>query len=176
LKPDERRRLLTELLETHGRRLYVVLVRLTLCREVADELVQELFLRLSRSPGFETARDRPAYAFRAAINLAMEWRRCQRRSAPAEGDSSLIRAASDAPSPLQRMVDNEQVEQLLDAIGELSDLSRESFVLRFIEQEPYQVIARKMGKTPQQIRGLCHAAVRKLREMLAERSTPSEPR
>lgn len=50
----------------HGERLYATLTRLTLRRAVADELMQELFLRLSQSDGFDAASDKAAYAWRAA--------------------------------------------------------------------------------------------------------------
>lgn len=52
-------------------------MRLTLRRDVAAELLQELFVRLGTSE-IENARDPTAYAWRAAINLAMEWRRRRR--------------------------------------------------------------------------------------------------
>lgn len=41
----DRRRIL-EILESHGRSLFALMTRLTLCEEVAEDLMQELFLKL----------------------------------------------------------------------------------------------------------------------------------
>jgi RNA polymerase sigma factor (sigma-70 family) len=102
-----------------------------------------------------------------AINLAMERRRSKRADS-ADLDKSL---AQDAASPLQQMVRAEELAQILDGLSELPELSRECFVLRLIEDESYDEIAKKVGKTAHQARGLCHAAVRALRERLVVKST-----
>ena len=64
-----------ELLESSGESLHRLLGRLTLEEHATGDLLQELFIRLGGSNGFEGARDPAAYARRAAINLAFEWRR-----------------------------------------------------------------------------------------------------
>jgi RNA polymerase sigma-70 factor (ECF subfamily) len=151
-------------LDAHGERLFATLLRLTLRPDVAAELLQELFVRLAQSDGFDAAADPVAYAWRTAINLAMEWRRNRRPEWSAAGE---VEIASVEPSPLQRMVQAEQFEQLLNGLSELTELSRQAFVLRYIEQQSYGAVAEKIGKTPHQARGLCHAAVRQLRERFA---------
>jgi RNA polymerase sigma-70 factor (ECF subfamily) len=136
---------------------------------VAADLLQELFLRLGQSSGFDQADDPAAYAWRAAINLAMEWRR-HRQHDPliAAASVSEVDVALTEPSPLERMARTEQFEQLLDGVNDLSELSREVFLLRFIEEQSYGQIAGRLGKTPHQVRGICHAAVRQLRQMFAD--------
>src|SRR4051812_49195376 len=146
------------LLESDGTRLHALLLRLTLRRDVAEELMQELFLRLNQSIGFASAEHPFAYARRVAINLAMERRRSK---VPVAADESLIESITEASrSPLIEMIRAEQLEQILDGVAGLPELSRECFVLRFIEEESYDVIATRIEKTPHQARGLCHAAVR----------------
>src|SRR4051812_7945958 len=153
------------LLESDGTRLHALLIRLTLRRDLAEELMQELFVRLSQSPGFASAEHPFAYARRVAINLAMERRRTK---TPVAAEESLIEVlVEQSRSPLTEMIRAEQLEQILDGLANLPELSRECFVLRFIEQEPYETIAERIGKTPHQARGLCHAAVRQLRESLS---------
>jgi RNA polymerase sigma-70 factor (ECF subfamily) len=160
---NARRRALTRLLDAHGERLYATLVKLTLRRDVAAELLQELFVRLAGSE-IENAGDPAAYAWRAAMNLAMEWRR-RRRNDAAGIDVDVV---SHEPSPLQRLVQAEQLQRLLDVLDSLSELSREVFVLHYIEQQSYRLVAARVGKTPHQARGICHAAVRLLREKLVK--------
>jgi DNA-directed RNA polymerase specialized sigma24 family protein len=76
---DEQLARLLEFLENSGPGLHAMLTRLTLREEVAEDLMQELFIRLSKSKAFEKARNRQAYARRCAINLAFDWRQ---RSGP----------------------------------------------------------------------------------------------
>jgi RNA polymerase sigma factor (sigma-70 family) len=152
-------------------RLHALLIRLTLRRDVAEELLQELFLRLSQSMAFASVEYPFAYARRVAINLAMERRRSQRSNltrTAIEPDEALVQPTSP---PLQQMVRAEELAQILDELAEIAELSRECFVLRFIEDESYEAIARKIGKTVHQARGLCHSAVKQLRERLNMKAT-----
>ena len=71
---------LLKLLAEHGGRLHLLLVRLTLREDVAEDLLQDLFLRLCRSDGMLGATRPEKYLFRTAINLAFEWRRKNRKS------------------------------------------------------------------------------------------------
>jgi len=170
LNSDRRHRALNDLLNAHGEHLYATLYRLTLRRDAATELLQELFVRLGGSAGFDRADDPVAYAWRTAINLAMEWRRRRRQTVWSSTDGGDVEA--EGMSPLQHMVQTEEFEQLLGALSGLSELTREAFVLRYIEQESFNVVARRLGKTPHQARGLCHAAVRQLREQLTRTERP----
>ena len=61
------------LLNSHGERLYRLLVRMTLCEEVAEDLLQDLAVKLSAADGFVVADQPYAYARRAAVNLAFSW-------------------------------------------------------------------------------------------------------
>lgn len=151
-----------KVLDEHGSRLYATLVRLTLHHDVAGDLLQELFVRLGSSDTFQTARDPAAFAWRTALNLATQWRRERKPAAKLAED-----IASSAKSPLDRMVRDEELSRLLDGLDELSEMARVCFVLRFIERQSYDQIGRALEKTPHQVRGHCHAAVKQLREKLA---------
>jgi RNA polymerase sigma-70 factor (ECF subfamily) len=155
---------LLELLETAGLRLHVLLVRLTLREHVAEDLLQDLFVRLARADGFAAATDRAAFAARAAIHLAFDWRRArQRRGILAPLDPEL---PAEEHSPLLSLVQREELDQVLDAANGLSEQSRDVFVLHYIGQQSYEQIAALMGKTPQQVRGLAYKAVLGIRAQL----------
>ncbi|HEX8524184.1 MAG TPA: hypothetical protein VF669_18160 [Tepidisphaeraceae bacterium] len=82
----------------------------------------------------------------------MDWRRRRR----------VHEALKEVPhvgrSGEQRIEDAEQVERVLDAAEQLSDLSRQAFVLRFVQGDSYERVGEVIGKTAHQARGLCHAA------------------
>ena len=155
---------LETLLETGGRQLYALFVRLTLREDVADDLLQELLVRLSRSEGFGRADDSLQYARRAAIHLAFDWHRRKKRSAPTDG---LVEepAAADAGCH-DALVAREEYERILTSMKDLSPLSRTCLVLHHIEHLSYAEIAGQLGKTSHQIRGLCHKGIRQLQRLM----------
>lgn len=157
-----------ELLDTSGARLHALLGRLTLSQDVVGDLMQELFLRLCRSRGFDKARDPVAYAYRAAINLAFQWRRSRRLKFQSLDEDCL--PTENCPSSLGIMIREEQLQRVLDATSQLSRLARDAVIMHYIEQEPYEEIGRRLGKKPQHVRSLCAKALARLRVLLADKN------
>lgn len=155
---------LLELLDRSGAKLHALLTRLTLCEDVAEELMQELFVRLSDVTTSEKISNWDAYAYRAAVNLAFDWRRRNKQTfVPMEGVSEPV---SENCSPLDGLVRNEAIQEVLSAIGRLNSTGREAFVMRYIQQESYEFIAEQLDKTPHQVRALCSRVMNDLRDEL----------
>jgi RNA polymerase sigma factor (sigma-70 family) len=76
-------------------------------------------------------------------------------------------AAKDNSSELGKIIQDEELEQVLDATSKLTDLARDVVVMHYIEQESFEEIARRLDKKPQYMRSLCSKAMAQLREMLA---------
>jgi RNA polymerase sigma factor (sigma-70 family) len=152
---------LLDILNTHGAELYALLTRLTMRADVAEDLLQELFLKLRAAKGFAAVTNQEGYAFRTAMHLAFDWRRAQR---PIE--QLRTEPASAAESPLDNLIDAEELEQVLDAMQHLSELSRQALILRYLQHHEYGEIAAQLGKTEHQVRGLCHKGITVLRTML----------
>jgi RNA polymerase sigma factor (sigma-70 family) len=160
---------LPAILNAHGAALYALLTRLTLRADVAEDLLQELFLKLREAPGFARAENPRAYAFRTAIHLAFDWRRAQRPTEPLSADPAVTAAA-----PLDQLIEAEELDQTLEALQQLSELGRQVVVLRFLQQEEMPEIARQLGKTEHQVRGLCHKALEQLRTILRPAGEPEK--
>lgn len=154
-----------DLLDVDGRRLHSLLARLTRREEAASDLLQELVVRLCQSRGLEKARDPFPYAYRAAANLAFEWRRSRRAGKRLErrnGDSP-----PEAPSPLGAVIGEEELERVLDATAGLREPARSVVMLRYIEQMSYEEIADRLKKKPQHVRSIASKALSQLRTLLA---------
>jgi len=162
---SDRQTELLELLDRSGAGLYGLLTRLTLREDVAEELMQDLFLKLNGAKDQGGIDCWHAYARRTAINLAFDWRRRQkvRRACPLDG---VPERASDSGEPLGRLIQSEELEEVLAAIDRLAGTSREAFVMRYIQQDSYEEIAEQLGKTVHQVRGLCFRAMSTLRDLL----------
>jgi RNA polymerase sigma factor (sigma-70 family) len=162
---------LLELLDRSGAKLHALLTRLTLCEDVAEELMQELFVKLSDVATQGKISNWDAYAYRAAINLAFDWRRRNKQTfVPMEGVSE---PASEDCSPLDVLIRNEAVQEILIVIGQFNGAARQAFVMRYIQQEPYESIAEQLDKTPHQVRALCSKVMNDLRDIVGQNRTPT---
>ena len=161
---ENRHEKLLELLEKSGATFYRLLTRLTLREDVAEELMQELFIKLSNTNDLNDVKNLSAYARRAAINLAFDWRRSNKHNHL--GLDRLQEPASNDNSPLANMVQTEQLEQVLETIDRLNKASREVLVMRYIEEQSTDDIAEQLRKTPHQVRALCSKAMKHLRDIL----------
>ncbi|MFH1614638.1 MAG: RNA polymerase sigma factor [Planctomycetota bacterium] len=168
---NDRQKKVLELLDTSGVRLHAMLARLTLSEEVVGDLMQELFIRLSNSSGLDKANNSFAYAYRAAINLAFEWRKKSKvKFQPLDEDCL---PAENNPSPLAEMVQAEELAQILDVMPRLNRLAREVVVMHYIEQGSYEEIALRLGKKPQHIRSVSAKALARLRYLLTDEKSKS---
>ena len=162
---SDRQTELLELLDRSGAGLYALLTRLTLREDVAEELMQDLFLKLNDTKGRSGIDCWHAYARRMAINLAFDWRRRQKVRRACALDE-LPERASDTGEPLGKLIASEELEQVLAAVDRLAGTSREAFVMRYIQQDSYEEIAGQLGKTVHQVRALCFRAMSTLRNVL----------
>ena len=161
---NDRQKKVLELLDTSGVRLHALLARLTLSEDVVGDLMQELFIRLSNSSRLVKVNDPFAYAYRAAINLAFEWRKKSKVKFQSLDEDCLL--AENNPSPLTEMVQAEELAKVLDVVMQLNELAREVVVMHYIEQESYEEIAQRLGKKPQHIRSVSAKALARLRQLL----------
>lgn len=162
---------LLELLDRSGAKLHTLLTRLTLREDAAEELMQELFVRLSDVTMSKKISNWDAYAYRIAVNLAFDWRRRNKQAfVPIEEVSEPV---SKDCSPLDVLIRNEAVQEILGAIGQFNGAAREAFVMRYIQQESYESIAEQLDKTPHQVRALCSKVMNDLRDMVGQNRTPT---
>jgi RNA polymerase sigma factor (sigma-70 family) len=156
---------LLELLDRSGAELYALLTRLTLREDVAEELMQDLFIKLNHSRGAARIANLDAYARRSAINLAFDWRRARYRRAGARLTQTAEPIADDT-CPLGKLIHSEEMQETLTAIGRLRKAAREVLIMRYIQQQSYDDIARQTGKTSHQVRAMCSRSIGRLRNML----------
>ncbi len=156
-------------LEAHGAELHALFTRLVRRADVAEDLLQELFLKLQHADGFAGAANRRAYAFRTAVHLAFDWRRARRPTQPLAAEP-----ATAAATPLDRLINAEELEQVLDAVARLPELGRQVVVLHYLQQQEYATIAQQIGKTDHQVRALCSKALAQLRAILRPTAEPDK--
>jgi len=157
---------LLELLEKRGPSLHALLTRLTLRQEVAEDLMQELFIKLAGSKRLDKVDNLGAYVRTTAINLAFDWRRKESRLKTCSDE--YVEAVSQDRTILTRLIDNEQLQVVLQAAEQLNDLQRQVFVLRHIEQNSFEQIAQEVGKTAHHVRALASRALARIRDICSK--------
>lgn len=152
------------LLESSGAGLHRLLTRLTLREHIAEELMQELFIKLSNYRDLGKVKNLGAYARTTAINLAFDWRRSQKLSTTALHE--LSEQPGKSKTPLEKLVLNEELQQTLDAIEKLNPETRQILVMRTIQKASYEEISDQVGKSVHHIRSICHRARKQLKDIL----------
>jgi RNA polymerase sigma factor (sigma-70 family) len=152
-----------ELLNSHGERLHTLLWRVTLREDVADDLLQDLAIKLASSDGFARSSNHWAYAHTVAARLAFDWRRRQKSFADVGSRKTF---ASTQRAVLDDLIHDERLACLLDVVTRLPQSMRQGVTLRYLEQYPYTQVAAAMGQTVPAVRMTCHRALRRLRDML----------
>lgn len=157
---------LLELLERSGPGLHALLTRLTLKEDVAEDLMQDLFIKLAGS-NLDKVENLDAYARTVAINLAFDWRRKKGARLSLDWEDSPEPVAEEK-SPLAHLIESEQTRKIFDAMERLNKTQRQVFVLRYIQQHSFEQIAEATGKTPHHVRALCSRALNRVRQVCSK--------
>ncbi|MGC9223304.1 MAG: RNA polymerase sigma factor [Terracidiphilus sp.] len=148
--------LLDELIVRYQHRLLRYLLFLTGNREAAEDLFQEVWMRvLVRGDQFNGKARFETWLFTIARNLVIDQRRKRTMSSLDEliegtGDDDramTFEVAADDPSPFDHASNLEDRERIAAALMELDTLHREVLVLRFHEELSLEEIA-KVTKAP----------------------------
>ena len=123
-----------EIVKRYQRRVYATAVRIVRRHDVADDVVQEAFLRAHQALGrFDLARPFGPWICRIAANLAVNHVR-----SPQAREEALPEAHAETPvpgaSPLGRVLDTEARALLERALEDLSAEQRAVFALRVFEE------------------------------------------
>jgi RNA polymerase sigma-70 factor, ECF subfamily len=145
--------LLHALVTQYQYRLVRYLIHLTGRRDVVEDLVQEIWLRvLERGGSYNGQSPFAPWLFTIARNLATDHLRKRRifsLDATGEsddpGDPQLNSIASTEPSPFEQAARSEDANHLAKALEGLTPLYREALVLRFQEELSLEEIAAIAG-------------------------------
>lgn len=131
-------------------------------REEAHDVAQETFARAYERWRTVEALDRPAaWLQRVAGNLALSWRRKERR-----------RSSQPVTDVAVEVVERDR--DLLDALRALSPAQRTAIVLRYYADLSVDDTASALRKRPGTVRALTSQGIARLRELLVEQEAHDE--
>lgn len=179
VRNDDDRAAFAELVDRFQHRLVTVLTHLVGHPHEAEDLAQEVFLRVYRTRAAYTPKAKFAtWLFTIANNLALNALRNRKRKptlplgAPADPSASgpwaadALTADPSAPPPGQRLQREELAAVVRRAVDQLNDRQRMAVVLNKFEDMNYAEIAAVMGLTTKAVKSLLARARDRLRECL----------
>lgn len=147
------------LMRQHERLVLATALRLRGNLEDAQDVSQEVFLKLYRNLGkLETADNIPAWLYRVTVNVCHDANRKRKPTTPVE-EANLV-AAADPPDAEDRR------QALMLSLRRLSEKERAAVVLRDLEGLSTEEVAHILGSSEATVRSQISQARVKMREFL----------
>ena len=162
------------LLEKHRTPVISFLYRMTQNREVAEELGQEVFLRVYRSRAtYEPTAKFTTWLFRIATHLALNALRDGKHSKLQDSlddsreGSRILQVSGPEPNMEQTLVRSVKLNEVRRAIAELPPTQRAAVLMHKYEEMGYAQIARALACSESAVKSLLFRAYETLRSRLA---------
>lgn len=148
------------LFERYHVRMYNFLLRMTAHREVAEDLTQNVFVRLLRYRHTY----KPDMAFKAWIYQLARNAFADHYQQEKKQRWTTLHPQTEMKDNLQDALDQEQLEQrLIRALAQLDDDARELLVLTRFQHLKYEEVAQHLGLTVANVKVKVHRAIGNLR-------------
>jgi RNA polymerase sigma-70 factor (ECF subfamily) len=165
-----------EIVNTHSTRVYRLAYRLAGNQHDAEDLTQEVFVRVFRSLSSYTPGTFEGWLHRITTNLFLDMvRRRQRIRFDALADDAAERLPSREPSPAQHFNDMHFDADVQQALDTLAPEFRAAVVLCDIEGLSYEEIAATLGVKLGTVRSRIHRGRSHLRSALQHRAPAARP-
>jgi RNA polymerase sigma-70 factor (ECF subfamily) len=162
------------LLDRHRSPVVHFLYRMVQNHAVAEELAQEVFLRVYRSRStYEPTAKFTTWLFRIATHLALNAlrdgknERLQERLDDDTGDTPVRQVSDHRPSVEQSMVYQAKLDEVRRAIAALPEKQRAAVLMHKYEEMEYTQIARVLSCSESAVKSLLFRAYETLRARLA---------
>ena len=163
-----------KLLEKHRLPVIHFLYRMVQNQAVAEELAQEVFLRVYRSrESYEPTAKFTTWLFRIATHLALnslrdgKGRRFEERLDDDSGDGPVRQVSDSRPTVEQTMVYQARLDEVRRAVATLPEKQRAAVLMHKYEEMEYSQIAKVLNCSESAVKSLLFRAYETLRARLA---------
>ena len=153
----------SQLVDLFSDRCYKYFYRLTGNREISDDLLSELFVRLVEKIGTYRGGSFESWLFKTASNLFHDYLRDKQRQ------QKVFRAGKDQLEAKLQGVENfddERVDKLQQQLGKLDADTKELILLRFYSQLSFKELSEIRGEPIGTVLSRVHRGFKKLRELM----------
>ena len=160
---DNAERLFNEIVKEYSERVYWHVRRFVNNHEDADDLVQEIFLKIwTALPSFRGEAQLFTWVYRIATNETLNWLRREKvRSALrfTSIDAEMERRIDSDP-----FFDGDAADRALSkAVAKLPEKQRQVFILRYYDEMPYEQMSEVLGTSVGALKASYHLAQEKVR-------------
>lgn len=146
--PTRKHRLLDFLFRRHGPELLAFAGQRS-GSDIAEDLVQEAYLRLLQHDDPDTISNPRAYLYKVTANLGIDHFRRERHLAwPSEEELDFDALPSPLPGPETSADGSLRFEHFLVVLGELPAMQRDAFILHKLDGLSYPDVAKNLGISP----------------------------
>ena len=165
---DNAERLFNEIVKDYSERVYWHVRRFVNNHEDADDLVQEIFLKIwTALPSFRGDAQLFTWVYRIATNETLNWLRREKvRSALrfTTIDAEMERRIDSDP-----FFDGDAADRALSkAVAKLPEKQRQVFVMRYYDELPYEEMSAVLGTSVGALKASYHIAQEKVRAALGK--------
>lgn len=152
----------SRLLDIYSSRCYGYFYRLTSSRDVSDELLSELFVKLVEKIKTYRGGSFNGWLFKVMRNVFYDYLRRKFR------DGRILERQKEqmAEDFKRERDDDERIDQLQQRLLQLDEVTREVIVLRFYSQLSFKEIARMRGEPIGTVLTRVHRGLKKLRGLM----------
>jgi len=141
-------------------------------RDLADEALNETWLRLSREGELGAVANARAYLMRMAVNIAVDRRRAGARLASAADIDALLSLPDPEPGPEREAVARIELRALEAAVARLTPRRRAILIAARLEGKSCREIAEAMGLSKRTVEMELRAALDHCAEQMASLEKP----
>ena len=161
-------RLFNEIVKDYSERVYWHVRRFVNNHEDADDLVQEIFLKIwTALPTFRGEAQLFTWIWRIATNETLNWIRREKVRAALRFTS--IDAEMERRIDSDPFFDGDAADRALSkAVAKLPEKQRQVFILRYYDEMPYEQMSEVLGTSVGAIKASYHIAQEKVRAALGK--------
>lgn len=156
----------SKLVDIYSNRCYGYFLRLTGNRDISNDLLSELFVKLIRKIGSYRGGSFDSWLFKTASNIFYDYLRAKRRNERLL-KAELHHARELAAEP--KKTDNEALDKMQIQLGKLDSDTRELIVLRYYSQLSFKEIAALRAEPIGTVLSKVHRGLKKLKELMTNK-------
>lgn len=155
------------LYQSTSAKLYGIILRILRRRDVADEVLQEVYVKIWERAGLYDASKGSPITWMATIarNRAIDEVR-GKRPVPTEDVNEALNIASDEEDPLERIHQSQELQRLLRCLDRLEPQRREIVLLAYRDGMSREALGQRYSRPSATIKSWLHRSLAQLRECL----------
>ena len=154
------------LLVKYQNRLYWQIRRMVLSHEDADDVLQNVFIKVWKSLGnFQEQSQLFTWLYRIAVNESLTFLSQKKKRATGSIENNEMEISANLSA--DTYFDGEAIQKKLqEVIATLPDKQKQVFLLRYYDEMPYEEMSELLGTSVGALKASYHHAVKKIEERL----------